>query len=367
MIISAFSGRKMSMQIHHKARSILSKLSIPVPLQKFYSSVEWEIDLGSNINPYMGEFSTYPDVHQKLLKDLYLKTILSLNPPSIDQADLSLASDHVLFTAGSMEGIDLLIRTFSEPIKDIICVASPTFSAYEHWAIIHGITVKHIPFLGESFENIDSQKILELNPKLTFICNPNNPTGTLLDPQVIENLCQGLDGFVVVDEAYIEFSSRSSFLFDLHKYKNLIILRTFSKAWGLAGVRCGVLLADPLVLNAIRRVQLPFSISSPSQAKVEECLRFPENIFASWERIKNSRDQFIEELSKLKAVEKIFPSEANFVMIIMKDLNQTLTCLRSYRIHVLDCSSSLPRALRVSLGIESQNELLLQALKEEEG
>lgn len=353
------------MLIHHKTRPIISKLFLPTPIQKYFVNIDWDIDLSSNTNPYMGEFSTYPNVNQEELKSLYLNRILSINPPSFytKQERESLTSENVLFTAGSMEGLDLLIRTFAEPKKDTICIASPTFSAYEHWALIHGLTVKSIPLKGHSFETIDIESVVQMKPKMVFICNPNNPTGTKINAKIIQDLCDSLDGFVIVDEAYIEFCDEPSSLFYLNKYKNLIILRTFSKAWGLAGVRCGAILADKLIIQAIRYVQLPFSLSSPSQIKIEECLLHPESTFASWERIKKSRADLTKDLLTLQNVVKVYKSSANFMMVVLKDLDHTMTFLKAHRIHVLDCSSSLPHSLRVSLGTESQNDLFFEVLK----
>lgn len=353
------------MIIHQKARSVVAQLSIPTPIQKYFSLQEWDVDLGNNTNPFSGEFSDYPDVRQERLKKLYLATLLSLNTPK-KQTDFDLTPHHVLFTAGSMEGLDVLIRTFTEPHKDTICIAIPTFSAYEHWALVHSVAIKSVPLRGENLENIDVDKIARIDPKLVFICSPNNPTGTLLNAQNIADLCDAIDGFVVVDEAYIEFSNAPSFINKLSKYKNLIVLRTLSKAWGLAGVRCGAILADPSIINAIRHIQFPFSLSSFSQFVVEERLSNPGNTFASWERIRFSRDQLIQDVSKLKIVEKVYKSDANFIMLILRKWEQTMESLRLHRIYVLDCSQVLPNAIRVSLGTEGQNALFLKALKEVE-
>ncbi len=351
------------MIVHQKARSVVSQLSIPTPIQKYFSLNEWEVDLGNNTNPYAGEFSDYPDVRQDQLKQLYLSTLLSLNTPR-DETNIKLTTDHVLFTAGSMEGLDVLIRTFAEPHKDTIYIATPTFSAYEHWALVHSVTTKAVPLYGENLENVDIDKIAHIDPKLVFICNPNNPTGSRLNPKEIEKLCDAIEGFVVVDEAYIEFSNSPSFLFQLPKYKNLIVLRTLSKAWGLAGVRCGAIFADPSIINAIRHVQFPFSLSSFSQFIVEERLSCPENTYASWERIRFCRDRLIKELNELKIVKKVYKSDANFIMLILSNWEQAMESLRLHRIYVLDCSQILPNGIRVSLGTEGQNALFLKALKE---
>ncbi|MBS0272434.1 MAG: aminotransferase class I/II-fold pyridoxal phosphate-dependent enzyme [Proteobacteria bacterium] len=349
------------MIIHPKARSLISKLSLPNPIQKYFSNLDWEIDLSNNTNPYGGNFSEYPDVKQNELKKLYLDTILSINPPPVN--DITLGIGNILFTAGSMEGIDLILRTFSEPKEDLVCVTSPSFSAYTHWALIHGIRLQTMPLLGDNLAYLDIETILRINPKMMFICNPNNPTGTKIAPNTIETLCHSMNGFVVVDEAYIEFSDDSSSLFCLNKYKNLIILRTFSKAWGLAGIRCGAILADTSVINTLRYVQLPFSISTPSQTSVIARLEDPKSTLESWEKIKKSRTGLIEELLTFKGVSTVFVSETNFIMVILKNFPQTMRLLSQQKIHVLDCSSSLPNAIRVSIGTESQNQRFLEVIR----
>lgn len=263
-----------------------------------------------------------------------------------------------------MEGIDILLRTFCEPNKDTIAVLHPTFSAYEHWALIHNLNVEQIPLCGQDFNNFSLEEVIDINPKMIFLCNPNNPIGTLLTLELIEKLCESIDGFVIVDEAYIEFSDQPSSLIHLNKYSNLIILRTFSKAWGLAGVRCGVILADKLIIHSLRYVQLPFGLSSPTQELVRKCLSSPEKTFASWQKIKANRKNLITELSTLGVVERVFKSETNFLMLIFKDSGRVMKLLKEHRIQVLDCSASIPHAIRVSLGTEDQNRKFLEVIYE---
>ena len=353
------------MIIHPKARPIISKLSLPTPIQKYFSNLDWEIDLSNNTNPHAEGFSEYPDIKQSDLKTLYLNRILAINPSPLfsNGAEETPTSENVLFTVGSMEGLDLILRTFSEPNEDIICITSPTFSAYEHWALIHGLKVKTISLFGDNLDQINIEDVIEINPKIIFLCNPNNPTGTKLAPETIQKLCDSLDGFVIVDEAYIEFSDQPSSIFYLNKYKNLIILRTFSKAWGLAGVRCGVVLADKLIINTLRYVQLPFAFSSPAQEKVSELLLNPEKTFSSWRRIKKNRDDLLEALSNLESVAKVFKSDTNFIMPVLKDFQKTMSLLKEHKIHVLDCSASLPNSIRVSLGTDEQNQKFLDVVR----
>lgn len=224
--------------------------------------------------------------------------------------------------------------------------------------------MKTIPLIGDDLTQMDSQEVIKINPKMVFLCDPNNPTGTKFSSEIIHKLCESLEGFVVVDEAYIEFSDQSSSLFYLNRYKNLIILRTLSKAWRLAGIRCGAIIADPSIIHTLRFVQLPFSLSSLSQEKVKERLLHPEAAFASWQKIKKNRDFLIQELSLLKNVIKVYKSDTNFIMVVLKDLPHTLNMLNKHRIHVLDCSENHPDSIRVSLGTEEQNQKFLDVIRE---
>jgi histidinol-phosphate aminotransferase len=347
--------------IHPKARPLLSKLSLPSPIKKYFSEEEWSIDLSNNTNPYMGWYAEYPDIMQKDLKEIYLKTILSLNF-SFNDNPPKLTHDNVLFTVGSMEGLDLLLRAFSEPNQDIICVADPTFPAYEHWALIHNLRVEKVSLQGDNLDLLPQEDILKINPKIFFLCDPNNPTGTKCKADSIKKLCEAFDGFVVVDEAYIEFSDKPSSLSYLSEYDNLIILRTLSKAWGMAGLRCGVILASQQIIHTLRYIQLPFGFSTPAQERVKERLLYPEEIFASWEKITKNRTHLIRELSNLKIVRKVFQSSTNFLMLVLENFHETLSLVKQHHIHVLDCSASLPNSIRVSLGTEEQNQKFLRAL-----
>src|ERR1700722_4976 len=186
------------MMIHPKARPVISTLSLPSPIKKYFLNLEWDIGLSNNTNPYMKEFSEYPDVKQDHLKEIYLKTILSLNTPAFFRKEYTPTPENILFTAGSMEGLDLLLRTFSEPNKDVICIASPSFPAYEHWALLHNLKIKKVSLFGDNLDQIILEDVIELNPKITFLCDPNNPTGTKLEPYIIQKLCESLEGLIIV-------------------------------------------------------------------------------------------------------------------------------------------------------------------------
>ncbi|MBA3813084.1 MAG: aminotransferase class I/II-fold pyridoxal phosphate-dependent enzyme [Alphaproteobacteria bacterium] len=357
------------MPIHPNTRTAVSKLAIPSPIKKYFLDEEWEIDLSNNTNPYSEKFSEYPDVHQYNLKNLYLSRIspLSVSADPSSQQYPPLTPDNILFTVGSMEGIDILLKTFCEPNKDTICILHPAFSAYEHWGLIHNLEVKNIPLVGENLNSFSLADVVKINPKMIWVCNPNNPTSTMLKRDVIEQLCVSIDGFVVVDEAYIEFTDQPSSLAYLNKYKNLIILRTFSKAWGLAGVRCGIIIADPLVIHTLRYVQLPYGVSSPTQELVNQCLSHPEKTFESWQRIKKERENMMDALSTLGAVERVFKSETNFILVVLKDSRRVIKLLKEHRIKVLDCSTSIPSSIRVSVGTEDENRKFMEVMRKASG
>ena len=351
------------MIIHKKARPVVHTLPLPSPITKYFSNTEWEIDLSNNTNPYLGECSDYPDVMQTTLKELYLHTLLSIQPPSdVSEISSSLSHQNILLTVGSMEGIDLLLRTFAEPNADRVCVIQPTFPAYAHWARLHNLSVHSIDLRGEALNDISIADVQALAPRMVFVCNPNKPTGTQLDASLINTLCETLDGFVIVDEAYIEFSDSPSSLFELPHHDNLIVLRTFSKAWGLAGIRCGAIIAHPAIINALRHVQLPFGVSRFAQEKVKERLLNTTPTFHSWERIKKDREILTNQLSPLVNVANVFKSATNFIMVQFHDFNEAMRLLQKHKIHVLDCSASLPKAVRISVGWVQQNDRVVEAL-----
>lgn len=353
------------MRVHPKSRPIFSEIPILGVLKKYFSTCQIDVDLSNNTNPFMGNLGNYPDLLQNDLKEYYWRLIASFNPPaSYGRLDSKPMAPQILFTVGSSEGIDLLLRAFAEPNQDTIVVAEPSFPAYEHWGLLHNLTVKRVKLGGENYDQLDVQAIIKENPKLVFLCHPNNPTSTALNPEIIYQLCESIDGFVIVDEAYIEFSDLTSIIYDLPRFNNLIVLRTLSKAWGLAGVRCGaVIAADPLVINTLRYIQVPFGFASPSQEIVAERCRDPEKMQISWVKIKQERESLSKELSLLSVVKKVFPSQANFLLVELNGFSQVMDVLSHHKIQVVDCSSLIPDSIRVSIGTVAENQTFLETLR----
>lgn len=357
--------RETKMQVHPKSRQIFSEIPLIGVLKKHFSNIDIDVDLSNNTNPFLGTLGNYPDLVQKSLKEQYWQVISSINQPtdySPEKIDKTIAKQ-ILFTVGSSEGIDLLLRAFAEPNKDTIAITDPGFPAYEHWGRLHNLQIKKFKLQGENYDQLNVDEIIKENPKLVFLCNPNNPTATLLDPEIIYRLCKSIDGLVIVDEAYIEFSDISSAIYDLPRFNNLVVLRTLSKAWGLAGVRCGaVIAADPLVINTLRYIQIPFGFPTPSQEIVANRCAFPEAMMASWQKIRQERDNLAKQLSTLRAVKKITPSHANFLLVELNHFSTTIDFLNQHKIQIVVCDNDIPGSIRVSVGTVEENQKFLEIM-----
>lgn len=350
------------MELHPYSRSVFFQLPVLGVLKKHLGEVQINIDLSNNTNPFLGEMAEYPDLQQKVLKEHYWHLISSTAAGLSWQ--LSSPSSHILFTVGSSEGIDLLIRAFAEPNQDTIVVTDPSFPAYEHWGRLNNLHIKKVALQGEQYDQLDIEEVISANPKLVFLCYPNNPTGTLLNAQTILELCQRLkEGFIVIDEAYIEFADAPSFISALETFNNLIILRTFSKAWGLAGVRCGAVIAsDPRVIHTLRCLQVPFGLATPSQEIIAQRCKNPEAMIASWGKLKKERDKMLQGLRPLKSVKRIPESKANFLLVQLNDYDHVMTTLQHHRVYVMDCSKAIPNSIRVTIGNEGQNQKFMEIM-----
>jgi histidinol-phosphate aminotransferase len=340
--------------IHPHARHSLKKLGLQGPLKKHFSRVPFNIDLSKNINPHSPYLPDYPIIDPIEIKQLYLDYV----------GNSQLKPDNVLFTVGAADGLDLILRGFAQPPSDVICITDPTYFAYEHWATLYDLQIEKVPLKGENYDVLDIEEIQRINPKMFILCNPNNPTGTQIHLETIEKICQTISGLVVIDEAYIEFSNQESVANILHKYENLIILRTLSKGWGMAGARCGVILGDDRIINTLLYVQTPFSFSIPTQEWVQKCLENPAPLKESWNLIKKERDQLYNKLCSISCVEKAFPSQTNFIMVILKDYEKTFTRLLNNGIYVASCRSAVPKAVRISVSTNDHHHALLEALNQ---
>jgi histidinol-phosphate aminotransferase len=277
-----------------------------------------------------------------------------------------LKTDEIFIGNGSDEAIDLLFRIFCEPKKDNILICPPTYGMYEVSAEINDIEIKRAN-LTEDFE-LDLEAIrnaIDEDTKLLFICSPNNPTGNSLDRNTILELAESFDGIVVIDEAYIHFSREKSFISEINNFKNIVVLQTFSKAWGLAGLRVGLAFANVEIVELFNKVKPPYNVSEIAQNAVLEALENKDSVENTITKIINEREKLIENLSDLEIVIKIYPSDANFVLVETADANAIYRYLIEGKIVVRNRNNveMCEGCLRFTIGTPLENESLLKSLR----
>jgi histidinol-phosphate aminotransferase len=315
-------------------------------------SGEAGVFLDANENPF-GDLNRYPDPHQQTLKDK-LKDIKKIS------------SKQVFIGNGSDEVIDLLIRIFCNPSADKIVVCPPTYGMYEVAANINDVMVLNVP-LTQDFQ-LDTealqQVISQSEPntlKLIFLCTPNNPTGNSIDN--IEWVLANFNGIVVVDEAYIDFSERTSFIEKLALYPNLVVVQTFSKAWGLAAARIGIAYASETIIALMQKVKPPYNVSSLNQEAALKALDNEHVIVHQKAHILEQRTYLETSLSQLPIVKKVFPSDANFILIEVEDADKLYEHLVIKNIVVRNRNTIIKNCLRITIGTIVENQYLIEVLK----
>lgn len=266
---------------------------------------------------------------------------------------------------GSDEPIDLLFRAFCEPGKDNVVSINPTYGMYRVAADTNNVSVKLVN-LGPDFE-LDANAILAavtIQTKIIFLCSPNNPSGNALDHNDMKLIIEGFNGLVVVDEAYIDFCPEKSFLPVLEQYPNLVILQTFSKAWGMAGLRLGMAFASVPIIEVLSRIKYPYNLSILTQQKGLELLADKQRMIDWVGIILKERTKMLELLPKYPFVIKVFPTDANFLLVKTHDPKGIYQYLVDEKIIVRDRSSiSLCEGcLRISIGSPDENATLIKAL-----
>jgi histidinol-phosphate aminotransferase len=282
------------------------------------------------------------------------------------------APNSVLVGRGSDEAIDLLVRGFCRAGQDSVIICPPTFGMYSVAARIQGANVITVPLKADAGFALDERTVLEKctpDVKLVFLCSPNNPTGNLLSEDSIISLTRALEGraVVVVDEAYIEFSGTQSLARKINELPHLAVLRTLSKAYALAGARCGTLIADPEVVALLRKVIPPYAIAQLSMEAVLRVLD-PPQLAVSKERlatIVSERHRMLPALGKLPNVTRVWPSASNFMLVEFEDIPLALARSRGARLLIRDVRGypGLGRCLRITVGSPEQNNRLLEALR----
>ncbi len=287
-----------------------------------------------------------------------------------------LAADQLLVTRGSSEAIDLLVRCFCRAGENDILICPPTFGMYEVYAQIQGAGIVEVPLLRDDGFALDVGGIKAAwteRCKLLFLCSPNNPTGNRIETARIDELCRFLDGrgLVIVDAAYIEFADQDSSTELLGRHENVVILRTLSKAFGLAGIRCGAALAAPQVVDLLGRILPPYAYPTPSQDAALACLApdFRGELEKRAAHLRSERDRLAQSLQQFPSVTRVWPSEANFLLVETRDPAGFVTAARQGGVLVRDFSANpfTEGCLRITVGDSAQNDQLLGALGAIEG
>lgn len=317
-------------------------------------SGEAMVFLDANENPFNQPYNRYPDPLQRALK----ARIAELK---------HLSADSIFLGNGSDEPIDLLIRAFCEPGVHHIIQIEPTYGMYQVAAGVNNVAVLKVPLSAEY--GLDADAVLGAvtpDTRMIFLCSPNNPTGNALDEGEMIRVIQGFDGPVVVDEAYIDFAPGKSLLSRLPEFSNLIILQTFSKAWGMAGIRLGMAFAAPEIIAVLNKIKYPYNLNILTQSKALELLQDSASVENWVETILEERTRLAEALSGISYVEKVCPSDANFLLVRMKEARKVYEYLVGKGIIVRDRSKVMlcENSLRITVGSQSENETLMEALEE---
>ncbi len=331
-----------------------------IRLLKPYSSARDEFSgeavafLDANENPFNSPWNRYPDPRQ-----VKLKTRVG----EIKNITVS----KIFLGNGSDEPIDLLFRAFCEPGKDNIVSINPTYGMYRVAADTNNVAVNLVP-LSDEFE-LDADAVLAAvtaDTKIIFLCSPNNPSGNALDNHAILRIIESFSGIVVVDEAYIDFCPEKSFLPQLDQYPNLVILQTFSKAWGMAGLRLGMAFASESIIDVLSRIKYPYNLSILTQQKGLELLSNEQQMLDWVAIILKEREKMIANLKKYPFVVKVYPTDANFVLVETHDPRGIYQYLVDAKIIVRDRSSIAlcEGCLRISIGSPEENATLMEAFDE---
>jgi histidinol-phosphate aminotransferase len=303
------------------------------------------IFLDANENPF-GNLNRYPDPYQKALKEKL-------------SALKNIVIENIFVGNGSDEVIDLAFRIFCNPGKDKVIVCPPTYGMYEVSANINDVEIISIP-LDENFQ-LDLEKILNTEAKMIFLCSPNNPTGNNLEN--IEKIILNFNGIVFVDEAYIDFSSQESILQKVNEYPNLIVSQTLSKAWGRAAIRVGIAYASKEIISYYNKVKPPYNVSQLNQYEAIKTFEEMDVFIKNKETILAQRLWLIEQISALSFVEKIYPTDANFMLVKTKNANAIYQKLIDDKIVVRNRHSVVENCLRITVGEPFENVKLVETLK----
>lgn len=309
--------------------------------------------LDANENPLSENYNRYPDPLQWKLKEK-VAAMKGISP------------EQLLFGNGSDEPIDLVIRIFCEPQVDNIVAIDPSYGMYQVCADINNVEYRKV-LLNEDY-SLDADRVLaatDERTKLIFLCSPNNPSANILDREAIRKIITSFNGIVIVDEAYIDFAAKETWLPKLGQYPNLIVLQTFSKAWGLAAVRLGMAFASPEIIKLFNKVKYPYNVNQLTQEFVMRELEQEERKNKWVDTILEGRKYLEQELPQLSFVQKVYPSDANFLLVRVDDANKVYNDLVTKGVIVRNRNtvSLCLGCIRITVGTDVENKTLIEALK----
>ncbi|WP_286812462.1 MULTISPECIES: histidinol-phosphate transaminase [unclassified Maribacter] len=309
--------------------------------------------LDANENPFENGVNRYPDPQQRSLK-----TILA--------AQKGIMEENILLGNGSDEVLDLLFRAFCEPKQDNIITLPPTYGMYKVLSGINLVENREVLLTTAFQPNIaEITKEIDEHTKLLFICSPNNPTGNSFSTAIIEELLNSFNGLVVIDEAYIDFSSEESWTSKLADYPNLIVTQTLSKAYGMAGIRLGICLASPEIIAVINKIKPPYNVNQLTQDKAIERVSDQKAVQTEVASILAEREKLIETLKTISFVSTIYPTDANFILAKVDDATLRYTQLLEKGIVVRNRTTQplCENTLRFTVGTSEENIIVITALR----
>ena len=345
----------MSFDLNSLLRPHIAKLQPYTSARDEYTGKEG-VFLDANENPFGSiteqDFNRYPDPYQSALKE-EIAQIKGVRPSQIFLGN------------GSDEAIDLLYRAFCNPGKDNVILLPPTYGMYEVSANINDVEIRKVA-LTPDFQ-LQPDQILaaaDANSKILFICSPNNPSANKVKREDILFLLENFKGLLVVDEAYIDFSDEPSFTTELDRFPNLLVMQTFSKAWGLASLRLGMAFASEELIRILNKIKPPYNISGLTQDTVLAAIKDKAKVDRMIQDILAEREFLKGELEKLPFVQRIHPSHANFLLVQIPNANQVYDDLIEEKVIVRNRAKVLlcEDCLRITVGTREENEALLKAL-----
>jgi histidinol-phosphate aminotransferase len=343
--------------LNNLVRENIKKL-IPYSSARDEFSGDAKVFLDANENslgsPLPKWYNRYPDPHQQKVKEAISRI-------------KGIPTGHIFLGNGSDECIDLLFRSFCSPGKDNVIICPPTYGMYEVSANINDVEVRKA-LLTDNFQLdlIHLENLIDRNTKIVWICSPNNPTGNSLNRNDIEMLLNNFDGLVVIDEAYINFSKQRSFVQELTEYPNLVVMQTLSKAWGLAALRLGMAFASTEIINILNKVKPPYNINQASQELALKALEEVGQVNDMIHHLVDMRDALSEVFEQITVVEKVYPSDANFILVKINNAKKVYGFLLTKGIVVRDRSNVklCDDCLRITIGTEEENTALVDAIQE---